>query len=114
MPKIYKRNKKTPKRKKRPNWSYNTIQGGKRTNFKFPESDSAIGRMKDHLTNYNRWKRYPGPHPEGRGSRAYTIVTLIPAHDIIKVHSLFFPNGVVWDSTIRDFRKIRDYELEQK
>lgn len=102
-----------PKKKAITPWGYTTREGGKITHFKFPESSSAVKRMEDEVTNINHWDKYPGRHPEGRYSRQYTIVTLIPGIDIIKIHSLYFPEGKVWDSTLRDFRKIRDIELPE-
>lgn len=108
--KIFKANNITPKKKRIASWGYTTVEGGKITRFKFPESDTAIERMEKELTNYNNWARYPGPHPEGRGSRKYTYVKIIPGYDCVKVHSLIFPDKRVWDSTLRNFRKIRDYE----
>ena len=113
MVKIVDKNKVVPKKKPIASWAYTTKEGGTIQKFRFPESDSAYQRMKRELENVHHWRKYPGPHPEGgSGSRNYTIVTLIPGLNIVKVHSLFFPDGKVWDSTMRDFRKIRDYEQQ--
>lgn len=91
-------------------WGFTTVEGGTIYRFKFPDTTSSYERMKKELTNPNNWDRYPGPHPEGRGSRNYTYVKIIPDFDCIKVHSLYFPDGTVFDSTIRDFRKITSEE----
>lgn len=111
MVKIFTGNNVTPKKKQLTNWGFTTIEGGKIIKFRFPESDSAYERVRRELSNINNWGRYPGTHPEGRGSRNYTLVKFIPDFDCIKVHSLFFPDGKVWDSTMRTFRNIRDSEL---
>lgn len=112
-PKVVKENTVTPKKRPIMKWSYTTREGGKKTFFKFPESESAENRMLKEVQNHNNWKRYPGVHPEGKYAREYTILTLIPGKDIVKIHSLFFPSGIVWDSTIRQVRKVRDIELKE-
>lgn len=111
--KIIKRNRITPIKKRIASWGFTTVEMGKITRFEFPESDRAIERMKGELSNPNNWNKYPGPHPEGRGSRNYTYLKIIPGYDCVKIHSVIFPNGKVWDSTLRDFRKIRDYETNK-
>jgi len=111
MPKITTRNTVTPKRRELSKWGFTTREGGQIYRFRFPTNEVAIERMKKELSNYNCWGKYPGPHPEGKGSRNYTIVKIIPDYDVIKIHSLFFPDGTVWDSTIRGYRRIKDYEL---
>jgi hypothetical protein len=111
MPKIFVGNTVTPSKKPLVNWGFTTVEGGKITYFRFPESESAYLRMEKELQNINNWGRYPGPHPEGRGSRNYTFLKILPDFNCIKVFSVFFPDGRVWDSHMRDFRRIRDIEL---
>lgn len=111
MPNIINSNSITPKKKPIRNWGYSKVNGGDIYKFSFPETEGAIERMRQEVDNINRWERYPGPNPHGRGDRNYTIIRIIPNFDILKVHSLYFPDGTVWDSSIRDFRPIRDYEL---
>jgi hypothetical protein len=113
MVKIIKSNTITPKKKPLRKWGYSRVNGGEIYKFNFPESESAIKRMEEECTNNNKWNRYPGPNPHGRGDRNYTIITIIPNYECLKVHSVYFPNGMVWDSSIRDFRPIRDYEKDQ-
>lgn len=113
VPKIFEGNRGIQKKESLARWSFSTKEGGKRTKFVFPNSDNAYKRMEQELKRPSNWGKYPGPHPEGAGSRNFTFVKVMPEFDCVKVHSLFFPDGRVWDSTIRDFRKIRDYELEQ-
>ncbi len=115
MVKIFTGNEITPKKKELFKWGFTTREGGTIRWFKFPESESAYNRMRDELRNERNWSRYPGPHPEGgRGSRNFTYLKIIPDFDCVKIHSVFFPDGRVWDSTIRNFRKIRDYEVTKK
>lgn len=95
-------------------WGYTTVEGGLIRGFKFPKSDSAYERMRAECENPNNWSKYQGPHPEGRGSRAYTVIKIIPSFDFLRIHSLFFPDGKVWDSTLRDFRNVRDYEQKSR
>lgn len=111
MVKIFKGNTITPRKKPIAQWGFTTVEGGKITRFRYPESDSAYERIITEMRNPNNWGRYPGPHPEGRGSRNFTFVKFLPDFNCVKVHSLFFPDGRVWDSTYRDFRKIRDNEI---
>lgn len=113
MPKISKVNTNTPNPRKRPlsKWGFTTKEGGPITRFVFPESSGAYERMREHLENINNWGRYPGPHPEGRGSRNFNYMKIIPEFACIKIHSLLFPDGTVWDATMRRFRQIRDYEI---
>lgn len=114
MVEIYTGNQTTPKKKPLVNWGFTTREDGPITKFRFPESESAFKRMERELENINKWGKYPGPHPENMGgSRAYTIVTIIPDYDIIKIHCLYFPDGKVWDSSLRDYRPIRDYERKK-
>lgn len=112
--KVINANRVAPKKKPITPWGYTTHEGGKIIHFKFPESQSAIKRMKESVSNINNWGKYPGRHPEGRYSRQYTILKLVPGIDFIKVHSVFFPDGKVWDSTLREIRKIRDIELPKE
>lgn len=105
------RNTITPRKKLLRRWGFTTREGGTIVRFEYPDSDSAYKRMHQHLADRENWGRYEGPHPEG-GARSYTSVRLIPGYDVVRVHSMFFPDGRVWDSTFRNFRKIRDYEIK--
>lgn len=112
---VYRANQLTPKKRELSPWAFSTRQEGELHRFKFPNTESAIERMKEHLNNQNRWKRYPGPHPENfGGSRMYTLCTIIPEYDILKIFCLYFPDGTVWDSSLRSFRQIKDYEQINK
>lgn len=112
MVKIISSNTITPKKKPLRKWGYTQVEGGMIHKFSFPESESAIKRMEEELTDQRHWDKYPGPNPHGRGSRNYTKIGIIPNFSCLRVHSVFFPNGFVWDSTLRDFRPIRDYEKD--
>lgn len=114
MVKLVNDNKRTPKKKELMDWGFTTVEGGLIQGFKFPKSKSAYERMVDEVTNPNNWSKYEGPHPEGRGSRSYTTITIIPGFDFLRVHALFFPDGKVWDSKLRDFRNVRDYEQNSR
>jgi hypothetical protein len=112
MVKIFKGNQVTPKKEEIFHWGFTTREGGVIRRFKFPKSDSAIERMRQYVENERNWDRYPGPHPEG-GNRNFIHMRIIPDYDHIRIHSLFFPDGKVWDSTLRKFRQTRDYEIKK-
>ncbi len=112
MEKISERNTITPKKVRMASWAFTVHEGGRLEKFIFPESVNAYDRMRKLLTNRDNWGRYEGPNPYGPGSRSYTRVIILPEFGEVKVHSLFFPDGTVWDSTLRSFRNIRDYELK--
>jgi len=110
MVKITKEHSVTPKKIPIRPWGYTRREGGDIYRFSFPDSQSAMDRMETEVTNPLRWNTYPGPNPEGGMSRHYTIIRIVPELPMMKAFAVYFPDGRVWDSHLRDFRKIRDYE----
>lgn len=95
--------KNKPKQEEENKWAYTTREGGLWKSFDYPVSESAIKRIENELLKELNWGRYKGSHPEG-GDRNYTMVRTIPPFSYIRIHSLKFPDGRIWDSSIRTFR----------
>lgn len=100
--KLMKMQKNKPKEVPQRKWAYTTKEGGAWRYFEYPSSNSGIIRMENEVTNIMNWGRYQGRHPEG-GDRNFTTIRTIPPFSFMRIHSLKFPDGRVWDSTLRTF-----------
>ena len=83
-------------------FAYTNEEGGTVYTFECPwdNVEAYSLALQQELQQSKQWIRNKSAMP---GRRDMTKLGLLPGDGVMRVHSVFFPDGRIWDSSLRDF-----------
>ena len=94
----------TRPKKRLPAWGYTIKDGGHIYPVKLPVNQDQMDIVEHQVQNPRFWGKYH-VHPLG-GNRHYTQLVCFPPFEPIRVFSVVFPNGKIWNSGMRKFTNL--------